>query len=772
MSTDSATGRSASWRGLTTSEAEERRREHGSNEVPEDGSGPVRATLRRMWNPTAWLLEAAMVFEIVLGRGVQAAFVLLLLVFSAVTGEVQSIRAARAVGELRDRLQVRARVLRDGRWTVLAAREIVPGDVVRVSVGEVVPADLAIREGSVEADESSVTGESGPVRRGAGDLLTGGPAVRHGEATGIVSATGAASSLGRNADLVRRSDPPGRLQALLFTVVHLLAMLDAVLIAVLVGTAVVRGEPWRDLAPYIAVLIIATVPISMPSSFTVANSVEARALVDRGVLTAGLSGIQEAGAMDVLLVDKTGTLTRNEPMITGVECFEGAIREDVLSMAASATDSQAADAVSAAVMSAARAARVVPPDRTAFTGFDPSIGISRAVVAQGRRPGGLTVLLGAPGAVARRSDVPPGCLERVRNLSSRGSRVVLVAWGPAGGVRVRGLLVLGDEPREDAASALEKIRQRGVRIVMVTGDGAPSARAIAARVGIGSRIGTSEDAVAHPEAFDVLAQVRPEDKHRVVMILQGQGHVVGMTGDGVNDAPALKQADVGIAVRSAADAAKSASRLILTREGLEPVADLVDSGHRVYARMMTWTVTKLARTAELALLLVLGYLLNGFFPVSLTLIVMIVVLNDLVTLALGTDRAGASSVPERWSVRGLAGRSAALAAAWTAVGGALLGVAVHVCGLAAGQVGSVMFAYVMFSAMATILVTRTRGALWRSAPSRWVGGTVAGNCIIAAAVAAEGVFTTAIGWPAVGVILAVTAVTVVAIDAVGTRLAQ
>lgn len=751
--------------GLSTPEVSERRARYGYNEVPEKHTGPVVATLKRMWDPVSWLLEAAMLFELVLGRAAQALFVFLLLVFSAVTGEVQASRAAKAIGYLHRQLQIRARTMRDGRWVVLPSRDLVPDDVVYVGVGDIVPADLRIEQGTVSVNESALTGESAEVTKTVGEAVSQAATISHGAAVGTVTATGVSSSYGRTAELTRTAEPPGRLQTLLFTIVRYLAFLDVALALILVLAAVVRGVAWQDLLPFLVILFIATIPISMPSSFTVANSLEARTLAGRGALVVGLSGIQEAAAMDVLLLDKTGTLTRNEPEIAEVHGLDGAAPAEVLWLAAAATDAHAPDTISAAITRAAAQQPGEPANRLSFTGFDPVSKMSTARIVATDGTHEIVIVLGSPMVLAELASTPSGYREQLDVMAASGARVLGVAAGDSEQrLQVRGLIALADSARADAKAVLAQVRARGVRPIMITGDSARTAQSIAQQVGAGDRIGTRSEALRDPAAFDVLAQVYPADKHAVVVALQRAGHVVGMTGDGINDAPALKQADVGIAVSSATDVAKAAARIVLTGEGLSGVTDVIDSGHRVYRRMMTWTITKLARTAELAALLTFGFILAGFFPVSLSLIVVIVILNDLVTLTLGTDRASAASVPERWDMPRLARTAAIFTLGWVILGLGLLWFYLRVEKLPPDQISSLMFAFLIYSAMLTILMTRTRNAFWTSAPSRWVGGVVAANIVLASALVLLGILTSAVSWASLLSLAAITVVMMLILD--------
>lgn len=722
--------------GLSDDEIQARRKEFGYNEVPVKQVGPLMGTLKRMWGPIPWLLEAAMIFELILGKGFQAAVVFLLLVFSALTGEIQEKRAKKAIGYLHQQLQISARALRNGIWRMLPSRELVPGDIVHARIGDIVPADMEIIRGSVSTDESALTGESIDVVKQEGEPLFSASTISHGEVIASVTAIGTESIYGKTAELVRTAGAPGRLQTLLFNIVRYLAYLDVVLAVILVITALIHGTPWQELLPFLVILFIATIPISMPSSFTVANSLEAQNLAKEHVLTTGLTGIQEAASMNVLLVDKTGTLTNNRPEIAELVPFEQMEDAELLKFAAAASDDTSNDSISTAILSAFKERKLTMPERTYFAAFDPVHKVSRAQINEYGSQ--LNVVLGSPAVIAEIATVPDRFMDQVEQLSAKGSRVLAVASGGSDKPVCRGLIALADSPRDGAKESVAKIKELGIRIIMITGDTAGTARAIAEQVGIGNRIGTLEDALSHPLDFDGFANVYPEDKYKIVQAIQKLGMVVGMTGDGINDAPALKQADVGIAVSTATDVAKSAAKVVLTDPNLSDITKVIDGGHRVYRRMMTWTITKLARTAELAALLTFGFIFAGFFPVSLSLIVFIVVMNDMVTLTLGTDKAWPTRVPETWNMPQLAKISAIFTIGWLALGLGMLRYYLIFANMGVDQISSLMFLFLIYSAMATILMTRTRDPFWSFAPSKWVFGMVTINIVLATLMAGFG----------------------------------
>jgi H+-transporting ATPase len=722
--------------GLSEAEARTRLAQYGYNEIRQEPSGPLRSILKRLWGPIPWMLEAALILEVFLGKVAEPTVIAAWLAFSAILGGAQERRAQTALDLLRGRLQVNARARRAGNWRLLPARELVPGDQIRVRMGDVVPADCTIRDGTVEVDQSALTGESAVVQRSKDETIYSASTVRRGEATATVTATGSRSYYGRTAELVRTARSVGHLEQLLFNVVRYLIAVDAVLAAVLVAAVLWSGTDVLPLIPFFLVLVTVTVPVTMPAAFTAANAVEARALAKEGVLVTGLSAVQEAATMDVLCVDKTGTLTRNRETLAAIIPFAGESEDEVLASAAAACDESNQSPLDLAILQALVDRSVRPLSRQKFIPFDPAAKRSEAYIKRDGQT--FRVVLGSPLFVQRLAEPQAGLMDRVEALAASGARVLAVAAGPEGRLTIRGLVALADAPREDAATLVKALQALGIRVLMVTGDTLATARAIARAVGLGDRFGDVAASVKEPLQYDGFANFYPEDKFRLVQALQRSGEV-GMTGDGVNDAPALKQAEVGIAVNTATDVAKVSAQVVMTRPGLQDIITVVSGGRRVYRRMLTWTIAKISRTVELAALLTVGYIATGIFVVPLFLIVVIVVLNDVVTITLATDRAWISPVPERWNIREIAKIGGVLAIGWLALAFAILWAAFNVLKLSIPQIQTLMFVYLMYSAQATIYLTRVRGRLWSFAPSRWVAAATTGNVIVASFLAVWGV---------------------------------
>ncbi len=728
--------------GLSEAEAKARLTQAGYNEIPEEPLSPVRGVLKRLWGPIPWMLEAALIFESLLGKVAEPTMIAAWLLFGAIVGGIQEQRAHKVLDLLRSRLRVSAHVRRDGAWRLIPARELVPGDRIRVRAGDLVPADCTIGDGTVEVDQSALTGESAVVSRTAGELIYSASTVRRGEATGTVTATGASSFYGRTAELVRSARSAGHLDQLLFAVVRHLVTIDAVLAAVLVAFALWSGADLLVLVPFLLVLVIATVPVTMPAAFTVANAVEARILAKEGVLVTGLSAVQEAATMDVLCVDKTGTLTENRQTLVAVVPLAADAEDDVLAWAAAACDESTQNPLDAAIIHALEQRALQPLVRQSFVPFDPEIKRSEAIVRQGEAT--VRVMLGSPQAVQEFASSLDGLMERVKQLAASGSRVLAVAVGTADHLAIRGLVALADTPRKDAAALIRALRDLGIRVLMVSGDTLATACAVGQQVGLGDRFGDAAASLTEPLQYDGFAQCYPQDKFRLVQTLQHSGRITGMTGDGVNDAPALKQAEVGIAVSAASDVAKASAQVVLTRPGLQDMIEVIHSGRRVYRRMLTWTITKIARTVELAALLAIGYIVTGFFVTSLLLIAVLVILNDIVTITLATDRAWISPVPERWNVKEIGKIASIFAVGWLVLAFSILWVAMKVLHLPISQIQTLMFVYLIYSAQTTIYLTRVRGRFWSFAPSRYVALATIGNVVIATTLGYLGILTAAV----------------------------
>jgi H+-transporting ATPase len=711
-------------RGLTTAEAEQRLREYGPNQVAAEKPHRLLLFLGKFWAPVPWMLEVTILLEVVLRRPMEALIISVLLIFNALLSFFEEDRAQNALALLRKRLAVTGRVLRDARWQSIQAEALVPGDFVHLRMGDLVPADVQITEGDLLLDQSTLTGESQPVEMGQGKMAYAGSMVKRGEASGDVTATGSKTYFGKTAELVRSAKTVSHLQSMIFAVVKYLLFMDAILAVVLLGYAVSARLPLADTLPFLLILLVASVPAALPATFTLATGIGALELARQGVLVTRLSAIEEAAAMDVLCTDKTGTITENQLVLTAVHLYPPFSEEELLHYAACASDEATQDPIDLAVFSymKAKGFQAIHDQRTRYVPFEPATKLSEATIAENGQQ--LDALKGAPQAVAERVSGWADIRGDADQMSGDGSRVLAVAAGKKDALRLVGLLGFQDPPRSDSKDLVEKLKGLGVRVVMVTGDGLSTARAVAAQVGIDGRACSAADlhdeAKASIEECGVFAGVFPEDKFHLVRRLQLAGHVVGMTGDGVNDAPALKEAEVGIAVSSATDVAKASASIVLTTPGLTNALSAVETSRRIYQRMLTYTLNKIIKTVEIAFFLSLGVIVTHTFIITPLLIVFLLFTNDFVTMSIATDTVSFSPMPDRWNIRTLMKVGAMLGSLVLFLSFGLFFYGRNVLGLPLPQLQTLVFLMLVFTGQGMVYLIRERRHFWHSVPSRWM----------------------------------------------------
>ncbi|HEY4738217.1 MAG TPA: plasma-membrane proton-efflux P-type ATPase, partial [Xanthobacteraceae bacterium] len=709
-------------RGLTNNEARRLLDQLGANAIAEKVAPAWRAYLVKFWSPIAWLLEAAMIVEIGLGKYVEAAVIAALLLFNATLGFIQEGRATAALKALKKRLAPTALVRRDGEWVKLPAAELVPGDIVSLALGALVPADASIVSGSVMVDQSMLTGESVPVDAVSGDTVYAGALVRRGQAVAEVTATGLRTYFGRTAELVRTAHSVSTEQAAIFAVTRNLALVNATVAIGIVVYAYATALSQGALIALALTALLATIPAALPATFTLSAAFVAQALARRDVLLTRLSAVHEAASMDVLCADKTGTLTRNELKVVKVVVLAGFDREHVLALAALASSEADQDPIDVAVCAAARAARYSTIERlTRFVPFDPATKSSEAfVVAQDgieRR-----IIKGAFEVISKLAQPVGEARPLVTSLAEQGHRVIAVAYGPPDALRLVGLIAVSDPPREDSAELISTLQGLGVRTVMVTGDSPVTGAAIAHKVGIKGDVcpaeRLSED--LSTDAFGVFARVVPEQKYQLVKALQKHGQVVGMCGDGVNDAPALRQAQIGIAVASATDVAKSAAGMVLTEPGLAGIVVAVREGRIGFRRLLTYALNMLTKKIEIVLFLAIGLVLTGHAVMTPVMMVLMLLTNDVLAMSLTTDRASPSPSPSVWRMRNVTGAAIVLGACKLSFSTAMLAIAKYQFGLSPTALQTFAFVTILFGSQGLIYVLRERRHMWSSTPSKWI----------------------------------------------------
>ncbi len=743
--------------GLTSAEAARRMAESGANVVTDKAPPRWRAFADKFWAPVPWMLEAALLLQLVLGAYVEAAMVGALLLFNATLAFVQQGRAGAALAALKQRLAPTALVRRDGQWLRLAAFEVVPGDVIRLSLGAMIPADATIVSGSILVDQSMLTGESVPADANAGSPVYGASLVRRGQAIAEITATGAATVFGRAVELVRVARAPSTEQAAIFAATRNLALMNGTVAVLVVGYAIAASFPPADLVRLALTAVLATIPVALPATFTLSAAFSARQLAARGVLLTRLSAAHEAAAMDVLCADKTGTLTRNALDVVNVVAMPGFDRERVLALAALASSEADQDPIDAAIRRAA-AAR---PDPAAgetlvrFVPFDPAHRIAEAVAVD-RAGNELRIVKGAFEALDLSAEAAAAAGRAVEDLAAQGHRVIAVALGAPAPLRLAGLLALSDPPRPDSPQLVSDLRAMGVRTLMVTGDSPVTALAIARQVGI--------------DQADIRARVSPEDKHRLVQMLQGEAHVVGMCGDGVNDAPALRQAQIGIAVSSATDAAKAAAGVVLTEPGLAGVVFAVREGRIGFQRLLTYTFNMLVKKTEILLFLAFGLVLTGHAILTPALMVLMLMTNDFLAMSLTTDRASPAPSPSAWRMRSIAGAAVLLGACKLAFSATVLAFGKYRLALSPGELQTLAFVTLIFGAQALLFVVRERRPLWSSKPGKWVVAASAADILIVSALASSGILMEPLPWRVLAALLAAAAGFALVLDRVKLRL--
>jgi H+-transporting ATPase len=723
--------------GLTHAEVDVRRKEHGYNEVAEKKGHPVLKFLGKFSGISAWMLELIMVLSAVLGNYSDLAVVGALLVVNAVLSFLQEHRAAGVVEALRRRLQVSARVQRDSSWQVIPARELVPGDIVRMRSGDIIPADVKLLTGALSVDQSALTGESKDADKAPGEVLSSGSVARRGEGNGVVMLTGAKTYFGRTTELVQEARPKLHIEAVVAKVVRWLFVIVGALQGVVIVLSVIRGVPLIEMIPLMLVLLVSAVPVALPVMFTVSMALGSKELAKRGVLVTRLSAAEDAATMDVLCVDKTGTITMNQLAVTDVIPLAHATEADVLFAGALASQEANQDPIDLAFLAAAKAHHVfdslpaVTP--VSFAPFDAKSRRTEAMVEQnGKR---LCLMKGAVRTITEACGLQPPEVEalelRVNAAAAKGYRTLAVARGPEKGTpALVGLVSLYDPPRPDAKQLIATLLDLGVPVKMLTGDALPVALEIGQGVGLPNirRVADlkAAAAVAGNEAVDFLAgadgfaEVYPEDKYIVVQHLQAAGHVTGMTGDGVNDAPALRQAEVGIAVSTATDVAKGAASVVLTEAGLTNIVALVEQGRTIYQRILTWIINKISRTILKAAFVAVAFVVTGKFVVSAFAMLLLVFLTDFAKISLATDNVRPSKKPETWNIGGFIAVSVVLGVAMVAETLILLWIGWKKFGLATNNNALYTFSFLMllYFAVFSVVSARERHWFWATLPSK------------------------------------------------------
>ena len=750
-------------KGLTQAEAEQRLATHGPNELAERKESRLRKFLGYFWGPIPWMIEAAVVLSALVRHWTDFGIIAVLLVANAVVGFWEEYQAGNAIAALKAKLALKARVRRDGKWTSIAARELVPGDVIRVCLGDIVPADARLLAGDpVEVDQSALTGESLPVAHKTGEALFSGSIIRQGEVDALVYGTGANTYFGKTAQLVQQAHTVSHFQRAVLKIGNYLILIAVALVVLIIAVALFRGDPMLTTLQFALVLTVAAIPVAMPTVLSVTMAVGARVLAAKEAIVSRLAAIEELAGVDVLCSDKTGTLTQNKLTLGEPFTVAGVAADEVVLAAGLASRAENNDTIDAAVLAGVKDASALEACRvTHYQPFDPVHKRTEAAIlaADGKR---FDVSKGAPQVIlelcADVRTIKPHVEQAIAEFARRGFRSLGVArTDPQGKWRFLGVLPLFDPPRDDARATIATARDMGVQVKMVTGDQLAIAREIAGKLGLGTNIldaGGFADTKHHEaaqqmqsiEKADGFAQVFPEHKFHIVDVLQQRGHIVGMTGDGVNDAPALKKADCGIAVSGATDAARAAAAIVLSTPGLSVIIDAIEESRRIFQRMTSYAIYRITETLRVLLFMTLSILIFNFYPVTAVMIVLLALLNDGAILSIAYDNVHYLHKPEAWNMRLVLGIATVLGVAGVVASFGLFYLGERVFHLSRETIQSLIYLKLSVAGHLTIFVTRTRGPFWSVRPARILLMAVLGTQMIATLIAVYGVFMAPIGW--------------------------
>jgi H+-transporting ATPase len=755
--------------GLDDAEVRRRREKYGYNELPEKRENPILKFLSYYWGPIPWMIEAAVILSAIVGHWADFDIILVLLVANAAVGFWEEYQAGNAIAALKKRLALQARARRNGAWSAVPARELVPGDYIRVRLGDIVPADARLLAGEpVEVDQSALTGESLPVTRAAGESVYSGSIIRQGEADALVESIGQNTYFGKTAQLVEQAHTVSHFQRAVLKIGNYLIVLAIALVVLILFFALFRGDEMTTTLQFALVLTVAAIPVAMPTVLSVTMAVGARLLAAKQAIVSRLAAIEEMAGIDVLCSDKTGTLTQNALTLGDPFVVEGWTADQIVMSAALASRAENQDPIDLAVLGAIKDHRQLDSYHIAhFQPFDP---VHKRTEATVDATDGTTfkVTKGAPQVImalaANAEQVKATTEKAIAAFASRGFRSLGVArTNGRGHWQFLGVLPLFDPPRDDSRATIAAAREMGVKIKMVTGDQLAIGREIAGQLGLGTNILDASgfgDTPHHEtgqlaesiEKADGFAQVFPEHKFHIVEVLQSHDHIVGMTGDGVNDAPALKKADAGIAVAGATDAARAAAAIVLLTPGLSVIIDAIKEARKIFQRMTSYAIYRIAETIRVLLFMTLSILVFNFYPVTAVMIVLLALLNDGAILSIAFDKVRYSNEPERWNMRVVLGIATILGVTGVVASFGLFYLGERVFHLSRDFLQPLIYLKLSVAGHLTIFLTRTRGPFWSTRPARILVAAVIGTQVIATLIAVYGVLMPPIGWAWAGAV--------------------
>jgi H+-transporting ATPase len=749
--------------GLSSAEAAKRLTQYGPNEIADHKTNPLLKFLSYFWGPIPWMIEIAVVLSGAVGHWPDFFIILLLLVANGVVGFTEERQAGNAIEALKAKLAINARVKRDDAWITAPARELVPGDVIRLRLGDIVPADARLLDGDeIEVDQSALTGESLPATLATGDAVFSGSIIRQGEIGALVYATGTGTYFGKTAELVADAHTISHFQRAVLKIGNYLIILAGALVTIIVVTAILRGDAILTTLQFALVLTVAAIPVAMPTVLSVTMAVGARLLAKKQAIVSRLVAIEELAGVDVLCADKTGTLTQNSLTLGTPFAVDSVTLATVILDAALASRADNDDPIDRAVLGGLEDTEVLQGYTvTHFQPFDPVHKRTEATVTGAGRTT-FRVTKGAPQVIlalaANAAQIKPAADKAVNDFAARGFRSLGVARADGDDDwQFVGILPLFDPPRDDAAATIATAAAMGVTVKMVTGDALAIAKETATKVGLGTNIldaaalgdASKNESTAMAEsilAADGFAQVFPEHKYHIIDVLQQHGHIIGMTGDGVNDAPALKKADCGIAVSGATDAARAAADIVLLTPGLSVIIEAIKQSRKIFQRMNSYAIYRITETLRVLLFMTVAILVFNFYPLTAIMIVMLALLNDGAILSIAYDNVRYRNEPEAWNMRLVLGISTVLGVLGPIAAFGLFYLGDRIFDLGHPRLQTLMYLMLSVAGHLTIFLTRTRGPFWSIHPARILLLAVLGTQAIATFIAVYGLFMTPLGW--------------------------